>query len=158
MLGHVGSSISSSHTRRERFSAWRCSSSQRTLCKRKHTGLDAGLTQAGPGQRCGAGRYLSAVLGSVGAGRFEAGQHLQQVEECGEVGLLQQQQHGNVLLLRGRQTRRRQLNTLALPLPPRSAQRHEHHLTAHRKSLSVLCSSVVGVWLYVDLLLLPACP
>lgn len=73
--------------------------------------------------------YLGAVLGSVRTGRFEAGQHLQQVEERGEVGLLQEQQHGDVLLLRRRQTRGRQLDPLALPLSPRSTQRHEHHLT-----------------------------
>lgn len=150
MLGHVGSSMSSSHTLRDRFSAWRCSSSQRTLCRRKHTGLDAGLTQSGPGLRRGAGRYLSAVLGSVRAGRFEAGQHLQQVEEGGEVGLLQEQQHGDVLLLRGRQTRRRQLDTFTLPLPPRSAQRHKHHLTANTSVSQRFMSSVVDSQVYVD--------
>ena len=37
MLGQVGSSISSSHTRRDRFSAWRWSSSHSRLCTGKHT-------------------------------------------------------------------------------------------------------------------------
>lgn len=44
------------------------------------------------------------VLLCVDAGRFEAGQHLQQVEQCGEVRLLEEQQHGDVLLLGRRQT------------------------------------------------------
>lgn len=37
ILGHVGSSIRSSQTRRERFSAWRWSSSHRALCMDTHT-------------------------------------------------------------------------------------------------------------------------
>lgn len=61
-------------------------------------------------------------------GRLKAGQHLQQVKEGGEVGLLQEQQHGDVLLLGRRQTGGRQLNALTLPFPPRSSQRHKHHL------------------------------
>lgn len=64
----------------------------------------------------------------VGAGWFEAGQHLQQVKESGEMGLLEEQQHGNVLLLRRRQTGGRQLDALPLPLPPWSSQRDKHHL------------------------------
>lgn len=77
-------------------------------------------------------RALVDLLG-VGAGRFEAGEHLQEVEQRGEVRLLEQQQHGDVLLLGGRQAGGRQLDALALPLPPRSAQRHEHHLGPNDK-------------------------
>lgn len=64
----------------------------------------------------------------VGAGRLEAGQHLQQVEQRGEVRLLEEQQHGDVLLLGRWQAGGGQLDALALPLPPRSSQRHKHHL------------------------------
>lgn len=77
---------------------------------------------------------------SVGAGRFEAGQHLQQVEQRGEVWLLEEQQHGDVLLLRRRQTGGRQLDALPLPLPPRSSQRHKHHLGSDRQTMMIhLC-------------------
>lgn len=72
--------------------------------------------------------WVFVDLLGVGAGRFEARQHLQQVEQRGEVWLLEEQQHGNVLLLGRRQTGGWQLDALTLPLPPWCSQRHKHHL------------------------------
>lgn len=60
--------------------------------------------------------------------RFKASQHLQQIKECSEVRLLQEEQHGDVLLLRGRQTGGWELDTLALPLPAGGSKRNKHHL------------------------------
>lgn len=74
--------------------------------------------------------HLWALLGRlrVGDGGFETGQHLQQVKEGGEVRFLEEQQHGDVLLLRRWQTGSWQLNPLPLPLSPWSPQRHKDHL------------------------------
>lgn len=90
-------------------------------------------------------RVVVDLLG-VGAGRFEAGQHLQQVEQRSEVWLLEEQQHGDVLLLRGRQTGGRQLDALPLPLPPRSSQRHKHHLGSDRQTPWFICAVHFKRW------------
>lgn len=78
-------------------------------------------------------RVFVDLLG-VGAGRFEAGQHLQQVKQRSEVRLLEEQQHGDVLLLGRRQTGGRQLDAFPLSLPSRSSQRHKHHLGSNRQT------------------------
>lgn len=76
----------------------------------------------------------------AGGGRFKAGQHLQQVEQCSEVGLLEEQQHGDVLLLGRRQTGGRQLDALPLPFSPWSSKRHKHHLGSKRQTvMNLLC-------------------
>lgn len=141
ILGHVGSSISSSQTRRDRFSAWRCSSSHRALWTDTINLLHfhyllSSLYNTSRVTRQGKSPHLRVFVDllSVGAGRFEAGQHLQQVEQRGEVRLLEEQQHGDVLLLGRRQTGGRQLDALPLPLPPRSSQRHKHHLGSNRQT------------------------
>lgn len=154
ILGHVGSSIRSSQTRRDRFSAWRWSSSHRALCMDTHTHKPFILFlssynlfvliisySAYMNTKCDMPRYVKNThlrvfvdLLGVGAGRFEAGQHLQQVKQRSEVRLLEEQQHGDVLLLGRRQTGGRQLDAFPLPLPPRSSQRHKHHLGSNRQT------------------------